>query len=86
MTTALITLLSLAPFVLAFASLALMIGVFHSYGNTAHWEQTVLAYAQISDGALIIAGLIIGAAAALLGWIFPRKPADAPVSSPAAAT
>ena len=76
----------LAPFVLAFASLALMIGVFHSYGNTAHWEQTVLAYAQISDGALIIAGLIIGAAAALLGWIFPRKPADAPVSSPAAAT
>lgn len=72
----------LTPFLLTFASLLIMIGVFHSYGETAHWEATVLAYARYSDGVLVVAGLAIGAAAAFLGWTFPRKPAGAP---PAAA-
>ena len=74
----------LTPFLLALASLVLMIGVYHSYGNTAHWEQTVLAYAQLSDGALIVAGFVIGAAAAFLGWTFPRKPAGAAAVAQAA--
>lgn len=67
----------LTPFLLALSSLVLMVGVYHSYGNTAHWQQTVLAYARFSDTALIAAGLVIGAAAALLGWKFPRMQAAA---------
>ncbi len=74
----------LTPFLLALASLVLMIGVYHTYGNTAHWEQTVLAYARVSDATLIIAGIVIGAGAALLGWSFPRKTAGAPPVAAAA--
>ncbi|WDI30831.1 hypothetical protein PUV54_12790 [Hyphococcus flavus] len=74
----------LAPFLMALGALVLMIGVYHSYGNTAHWEQTVLAYARFSDAVLILAGLVIGVAAGFLGWHFPRKPAGPAPASVAA--
>lgn len=78
----------LAPFALAFASLVLMIASYYTYGTTAHWKQTVLAYASLSDATLIVIGLAIGVAAAFFGWFAPRKVAGgrAPMTARPAAS
>ena len=63
----------LTPFALAFASLVLMTVSYHTFGTGDVWRQTVLAYAGLSDNALIAAGILIGAALAWAGWNFPNR-------------
>ncbi len=63
----------LTPFALSLASLALMIGGYHTYGATGQWKAIILAYASLSDAALIGAGLAIGIGAAVAGWVWVKR-------------